>query len=51
MDDRVPECRDSHAGSSHESSLEPSPTRSADLGEHSVCTHFPKPKVRDLPED
>ena len=32
--------RDSHASSSHEPSLEP--TRSADLGKHSVCTHFPK---------
>ena len=34
----VPEHRDSHASSSHELSLEP--TRSADLGKHSVCTHF-----------
>ena len=32
--------RDSHATSSHELSLEP--TRSVDLGEHSVKTHFPK---------
>ena len=40
MDDRVPERRDSHASSSHEPSLEP--TRSADLGQHSVKTHFPK---------
>ena len=39
-DDRVPEHRDSHASSSHELSLEP--TRSVDLGEHSVYTHFPK---------
>ena len=39
VDDRVPEHRDSHASSSHEPSLEP--TRSADLGEHSVDTHFP----------
>ena len=39
MDDRVPEHRDSHASSSHELSLEP--TRSVDLGEHSVETHFP----------
>ena len=29
MDDRVPERRDSHASSSHEPSLEPTPTRSA----------------------
>ena len=42
MDDRVPEHRDSHASSSHGSSLEPTPARSADLGKHSVCTHFPK---------
>ena len=42
MDDRVPERRDSHASSSHEPSLEPTPTRSADLGKHSVYTHFPK---------
>ena len=40
MDERVPEHRDSHASSSHELSLEP--TRSADLGKHSVYTHFPK---------
>ena len=26
----------------HGSSLEPTPARSADLGEHSVKTHFPK---------
>ena len=38
VDDRVPEHRDSHASSSHELSLEP--TRSADLGKHSVYTHF-----------
>ena len=31
---------DSHASSSHEPSFEPA--RSADLGKHSVCTHFPK---------
>ena len=42
MDDRVPERRDSHASSSHEVSLEPTPTRSVDLGKHSVETHFPK---------
>ena len=40
VDDRVPEHRDSHASSSHEPSLEPA--RSADLGKHSVYTHFPK---------
>ena len=42
MDDRVPESRDSHASSSHETSLEPTPTRSVNLGKHSVYTHFPK---------
>ena len=36
VDDRVPESRDSHASSSHELSLEPTPARSADLGKHSV---------------
>ena len=40
VDDRVLEHRDSHASSSLESSLEP--TRSVDLGKHSVHTHFPK---------
>ena len=42
MDDRVPERRDSHASSSHEPSLEPTPTRSVDLCKHSVSTHFPE---------
>ena len=42
VDDRVLERRDSHASSSHEPSLEPTPTRSVDLGKHSVYTHFPK---------
>ena len=42
MDDRVPERRDSHASSSHEPSLEPTPKRREDLGKHSVYTHFPK---------
>ena len=42
MDDRVPEHRDSHASSSHESSFEPKLARSVDLGKHSVYTHFPK---------
>ena len=48
MDDRVPERRDSHACSSHEPSLEPRPTRSVDLGEHSVETHFPKDRNCDI---
>ena len=42
VDERVPEHRDSHASSSHEPSLEPTPARSVDLGKHSVETHFPK---------
>ena len=42
MDDRVPEHRDSHARASHELSLEPTSTRSEDLGKHSVYTHFTK---------
>ena len=42
VDDRVPEHRDSHASSSHGSSSEPTLARSADLGKHSVYTHFPK---------
>ena len=42
MDERVPEHRDSHASSSHEPSLEATLARSADLGKHSVYTHFPK---------
>ena len=41
VDDEIPEHGDSHASSSHEVSLEPKPTRSADLGKHSVYTHFP----------
>ena len=40
LDDRVLEHRDSNASSSHGSPLEPS--RSVDLGKHSVETHFPK---------
>ena len=42
MDKRVHERRDSHASSSREPSLDPMPTRSADLGKHSVNTHFTK---------
>ena len=42
MDDRVPERRDSHASSSHEVSLEPTPPRSVDLGKQRVFSHFPK---------
>ena len=36
VDDEIPEHRDSHASSSHEASLEPTSTRSAGLGKHSV---------------
>ena len=42
MDERVPERRDSHVSSSHAPSLEPTLARSADVGKHSVHTHFPK---------
>ena len=42
VDDRVLEHRDSHASSSHGSPSELTPARSADLGKHSVYTHFPK---------
>ena len=42
VDDRVPECRDSHGSSSHDPSVEPTPSRSVDLGKHSIYTHFPK---------
>ena len=52
VDDRVPEHRDSHASSSHESSLEPKPARSADLGKTQCSYSLPeRPKLRDLPED
>ena len=45
MDYRVPEHRDSHASSSHESSLVPTLARSEDLGKHSVYTHFVKTEI------
>ena len=48
MDDRVPERRDSPTSSSHEPSLEPVPTRSVDLGKHSVYTHFPKDRICEI---
>ena len=41
MDDGVLERRDSHA-TSREPSLEPMPTRCAELGKHNVYTHFSK---------
>ena len=34
-----------HASPSHELFLEPMPARSADLGKHSVYTHFPKDRI------
>ena len=40
VDDEIPVHGGSHARSSHERSLEP--TRSVNLGQHSVKTHFPK---------
>ena len=42
VDDRVLECRDSHASSSHEVSLEPTTKRSVDLGKQSVHTLSPE---------
>ena len=42
VDDEIPVHGDSHASSSHEVSLEPIFTRRADLGKHSVYTHFHK---------
>ena len=45
VDDRVPERRDSHAGSSHEPSIEPTPTRSVELGKHCVYTHVLKTDI------
>ena len=42
MDHEIPLHGDSHASSSHGSSLEPTLVRSVDLGKHSVYTHFPK---------
>ena len=40
--DEIPVHGNSHASSSREPSLEPTPTRSVDLGKHSVQTHFSK---------
>ena len=42
VDDEIPLQGDTHASSSHEASLEPTTKRRADLGKHSVETHFPK---------
>ena len=48
VDDRVHEHRDSHASSSHVSSLEPTPARSADLGNYSVYSYFPKDRICEI---
>ena len=48
VDERVPEHRDSHASSSHEVSLEPTPTRSVDLGKQMFKTHFPKDRICEI---
>ena len=48
VDDRVSEYGDSHASSSHEASLEPTPARILDLGKHNVHTHFPKDRNCDI---
>ena len=48
VDDEIPEHGDSHASSSHEVSLEPTPTRSVDLCKHSVYTHFPKNRICEI---
>ena len=48
VDDRVPEHGDSHASSSHESSFELKLARSADLGKHSVYTHFPEDRYCEI---
>ena len=45
VDDEIPVHGDSHASSSHEPSLERTPTRSVDLGKHCVYTHFLKTEI------
>ena len=42
VDDEIPLQGDSHASSSHETSLEPIHMRREELGKHNVHTHFPK---------
>ena len=42
VDGEIPLQGGSHASSSHEVSLEPTPKRREDLGKHNVHTHFPK---------
>ena len=41
VNDEIPVQGDSHASSSHESSLELTTKRREDLGEHNVHAHFP----------
>ena len=48
VDNEILEQGDSHASSPHEVSLEPIFKRREDLGKHSVKTHFPKKRFRDL---
>ena len=48
MDDEIPLQGGSHASSSHEVSLEPTTKRREDLGKHSVETHFPKDRNREI---
>ena len=48
VDDEIPLQGGSHASSSHEVSLEPTTKRSADLGKHSVKTHFPKDQICEI---
>ena len=48
VDDEIAVHGVSHASSSHEASLEPTIKRRADLGKHSVYTHFPKDRNREI---
>ena len=48
VDDESPVHLESHASFSHEPSLEPTLTRSEDLGKHSVDTHFRKDRSCEI---
>ena len=48
MDDEIPLQGGSHASSSHELSIVPTSSRSEDLGNHSVETHFPKDRNSEI---
>ena len=50
MDDEIPEHGDSHASSSHETSLKPTFKRREDLCKHNVKTHFPKDRNCEICE-